>query len=1092
MLRTGGGPCGAEARRAQLLDWALVKGFCVINGLPPSPRLLKTLAAADDWIHFLAEATTQSYPFSLILRLAVEGFASPSVSHHVCRVLQLLAPPAFRNRAGGSPYIISEELELFAIAPGASAEADGRMGDVLLGSAAAAEWPLVAISAACRADVAPMRCLIVWINAALSHVSPPPESVPAEVWTKRSSFPGDVAMQRALTETLRRAAGLQALDVASVGFYLIMPSSPIVPGLRFFQAFMQGKLSAADVALRELGNELIARQSYTGLDNVKWSLETLWSVADEVLSERRTSYCRAALLKRLVTISAPLVPAKGNDRYGLVKLAEELTGPDLDDFVDWRVLPEDQIGEEAVAFGSQGRIWASKLLQYLLEEKRWPDARRWATAAGLPTGPITLAQARGLLEEWREVLWEPTMRRGAWDDVEEVFRSAQCSPLAAGHFLVQQAVQLAASGDITPLEQYDVLKAGLDWLGVSPGRDGPAVPLPLLETLVEAVNMVGARLDPAPPAIPPVGEMPGGRSAFTVEGIWGRSPDRAAASGPGEIREPIPTSSSSVSGSANLALPRPGSIQRRFSRTASSSSGWDLPSATQSLSLAATQTLKMTEAWLSSLARPMPRKGSASPPQELVDDNSLARQLTAAEALPEEAITTESCQDEAFCGDKAAALTDLENWAKELRGKATPQETHSVVKRLVELGYVVAARAASTSLASPPVELILAEAAVAVLQTREPQQEPLGTTEGPPITSVVPPAVLRFLKRKGHSSLQSAQEVLDALVASCRTATAAGRLCRWADVTFRAASAVECSCIQVVATPATATVEMILLKGPKLGQVAVQFAEAYRVKMEDTVRLLAEALCKGLSAEYADRRGDESGSTWSSEDFLSLIKVLGDEEAGGNALLQILLERHAGLEGGVHATILRTAHACYTAAGCLEGLDVLLRLASAQLLTFAATESYTSLAKLATGLGRHKPLRVALDFLVARDQIEPLLNRHIAGSSSSDPGVRMQSAALLAAIERQRAGDSNALALVYQHFNFGNEAAEVMLRVAQEEERAAEASKDKLAETLARLHAMQGAITAAHAFTAAKCCGRAALAADVAVDMALKVQGPRT
>lgn len=65
---------------------------------------------------------------SQVLKLAVEGFASATISHHVCRVLQLLAPPALRNRGGGSPYINPEELELFAIAPGASAEADGRMG----------------------------------------------------------------------------------------------------------------------------------------------------------------------------------------------------------------------------------------------------------------------------------------------------------------------------------------------------------------------------------------------------------------------------------------------------------------------------------------------------------------------------------------------------------------------------------------------------------------------------------------------------------------------------------------------------------------------------------------------------------------------------------------------------------------------------------------------------------------------------------------------------------------------------------------------------------------------------------------------------
>jgi hypothetical protein len=47
-------------------------------------------------------------------------------------------------------------------------------GDILLASAAAAQWPLVAISAACRSEASPVRCLVVWLNAALAHVATPP------------------------------------------------------------------------------------------------------------------------------------------------------------------------------------------------------------------------------------------------------------------------------------------------------------------------------------------------------------------------------------------------------------------------------------------------------------------------------------------------------------------------------------------------------------------------------------------------------------------------------------------------------------------------------------------------------------------------------------------------------------------------------------------------------------------------------------------------------------------------------------------------------------------------------------------------------
>lgn len=52
--------------------------------------------------------------------------------------------------------------------------------DVLLGSAAAAAWPLVAISAASRADVAPMRCLLVWINATLAHLAASAQNRPGK------------------------------------------------------------------------------------------------------------------------------------------------------------------------------------------------------------------------------------------------------------------------------------------------------------------------------------------------------------------------------------------------------------------------------------------------------------------------------------------------------------------------------------------------------------------------------------------------------------------------------------------------------------------------------------------------------------------------------------------------------------------------------------------------------------------------------------------------------------------------------------------------------------------------------------------------
>lgn len=52
-------------------------------------------------------------------------------------------------------------------------------------------------------------------------------------------------------------------------------------------------------------------------------------------------------------------------------------------------------------------------------------------------------------------------------------------------------------------------------------------------------------------------------------------------------------------------------------------------------------------------------------------------------------MASETCAEEAFWGDEAEALSDLEAWAKALQGHTTTEEKQSVVRRLVELGFLV-------------------------------------------------------------------------------------------------------------------------------------------------------------------------------------------------------------------------------------------------------------------------------------------------------------------------------------------------------------------------------------------------------------------
>ena len=56
----------AEQRRREARGWALAKAFLVAHGLPPDGSRLARRAAAGDWIQFLVEASSRSYPHDMV------------------------------------------------------------------------------------------------------------------------------------------------------------------------------------------------------------------------------------------------------------------------------------------------------------------------------------------------------------------------------------------------------------------------------------------------------------------------------------------------------------------------------------------------------------------------------------------------------------------------------------------------------------------------------------------------------------------------------------------------------------------------------------------------------------------------------------------------------------------------------------------------------------------------------------------------------------------------------------------------------------------------------------------------------------------
>lgn len=56
----------SEARQKGAHDWLLLQAFCKQHGLDMDASRMVHLAADNDWVHFLAEASTNSYSYEQV------------------------------------------------------------------------------------------------------------------------------------------------------------------------------------------------------------------------------------------------------------------------------------------------------------------------------------------------------------------------------------------------------------------------------------------------------------------------------------------------------------------------------------------------------------------------------------------------------------------------------------------------------------------------------------------------------------------------------------------------------------------------------------------------------------------------------------------------------------------------------------------------------------------------------------------------------------------------------------------------------------------------------------------------------------------
>ena len=82
---------------------------------------------------------------------------------------------------------------------------------------------------------------------------------------------------------------------------------------------------------------------------------------------------------------------------------------------------------------------------------------------------------------------------------------------------------------------------------------------------------------------------------------------------------------------------------------------------------------------------------------------------------------------------------------------------------------------------------------------------------------------------------------------------------------------------------------------------------------------------------------------------MSSAIICGDWPEVGNALMQLLLERHSALPSDVEADILVLSHSFYKRCHYVEGIDVLLELAGSRIAVYASEGSFSALVKLILG-----------------------------------------------------------------------------------------------------------------------------------------------
>lgn len=797
-------------------------------------------------------------------------------------------------------------------------------------------------------------------------------------------------------------------------FELFMPSSSLLPFIRFLQAFSQMRLSEASAhltlfsaRLKEESHQSQHGQNRSSKITTGWITVAAVTAADTMLKACPSAYERRCLLQLLAGADfgdGGIAALRFRRLYWKVQLAE----------------PALQQKSDSITVGTN--LEDDDLLFVLEKQGKWEDARSWARQLELSgqnpkaVHHVTETQAEAMVTEWREFLWDlPEERIALWSHCQALFLRHSFPAQQAGLFFLKHAEKMEQ--EIPPSELHGIFLLALQWMSGSFTSTPPSYPVQQLRELETKIwllaveSQVQLQEDQRQKLAPAKSAMAASRSN---QDVIGSSPIHL---------DPINLTAKSVSIVDNhIKNSRGKSVEASSNERENGLQGRESINQDQSspsVTAGAMSKMKRKPRNYAQHKRAQVDK-PPKPPVEL-EGNIEGGIIPVKKAEPK---ANNSPQEDSK--EEAALASEDQLYWEERVGE---QELERAVLSLLEVGQVSAARQLQQKSAPVhlPIELLLVEAALNVAMLSTP------TVKGCITPSSLHPSVIEHLLSSSLvDDISSATpfEVLEALTEACREGCGRGSCKRIAAVAH-VANFLDLSFSEAFDKQPTQLLQLLSLKAQDSLSEAKLLVETHSMPAASIAKILAESFLKGLLAAhrggYMESSHPEEGPSpllWRPSDFLKWAELCESEPEMGHALMRLVISGHE-VPHACEVELLVRAHHFYMSSAALDAIDVLLSLAATRVESYISEGDFTSLARLVTGINNFQSLHFMLDILIENGQLELLLQKRavVEAAMESSASVRGFRMAVLSTLKHFNPHDLDAFAMVYDQFDMKHEMA---------------------------------------------------------------------